>query len=82
MQLAGEVKSLHEEITTTRKQLASAHEEISELKKQHETSSDQQQQSIDALTGEIKSISDGIGRLEREQKKREEQSFWSRLFGR
>jgi len=82
MQLAGEVKNLHEEIMTTREQLASAHEEIRELKKQHQTSSDQQQQSINALTGEMKSIGDGIGRLEREQKKREEQSFWARLFGR
>lgn len=82
MQLTGEVQHLQQEITSTKEQLARAHEEIKELKELQETNSDQQQKSMDALTGEMKSISDGIGRLEREKKKREEQSFWSRLFGR
>lgn len=82
MQLATKVQDLQEEITSTKEQLASAYEEIKGLKESQKTNSNQQQKSMDVLTGEIKSISDGIGRLEREQRKREEQSFWSRLFGR
>ncbi|HLS36611.1 MAG TPA: MerR family transcriptional regulator [Bacillota bacterium] len=82
MQLAGEVNRLQEEITSTREQLSAAHEQISELQKQQTTDSEQQKESIDVLTNEMKSISDGIGRLEREKQKREERSFWARLFGR
>jgi len=82
MQLAAEVNFLQKEITSTRDQLASAHEEITALKKQQEASSEQQEKSMNALTDEMKLISDGIGRLEREKQKRKEQSFWARLFGR
>lgn len=81
MQLAGEVQRLQQEITSTKKQLSSAHEEIKELRKTQESSSEQQRESMDALTKDMKFISDGIGRLEREKQKREEQSFWDRLFG-
>lgn len=89
MQLAGEVKHLQDEITSTREQLSAtheqltaAHEEIAELKKQQASDSEQQKKSMDELTHEVKSISDGIGRLERERQKREEKSVWTRLFGR
>lgn len=81
MQLAGEVQRLQEEITSTKEQLSSAHEEIRELKKSQKTASEQQKESMDTLTKDIESISAGIGRLERERQKREEQSFWDRLFG-
>lgn len=89
MQLAGEVKNLQEEIALTKEQLSSAHEElaaahekIAELQRQQKAHSEQQMKSMDALRDEMKFVSDGITRLERERKKREEMSFWSRLFGR
>lgn len=82
MQLAGKVKHLQEEMTSAREQLSAAHEQIAELKKQQTTDSEQQRKSMDVLTNEMKSIGDGIGRLEREKQKREERSFWARLFGR
>lgn len=81
IQLASEVQSLQVEITSTREQLAAAHEEILELKKQQATDSKDQKKSMDELTNEMKSISDGIGRLERERAIRKGKSIWSRLFG-
>lgn len=81
MQLAEEVQRLQQEVSSTNEQLASAHEEIKDLKKTQENASEQQMESINKLTENVKSIGDGIGRLERERQKREEQSFWSRLFG-
>lgn len=82
MQMANEVQHLQKEVTSTKEQLAAAHEEIDELKHQQAKDSEQQKESIDALTNEMKSISDGISRLEREKQKRKEKSFWARLFGR
>jgi len=82
MQLAETVQDLREEITSTKEQLSSAHEEIRELKDAQKNDFAQQQKAVAALSDEMKSIGDGITRLEREKKKREDQSLWSRLFGR
>ena len=82
MHLAGTVQDLKDEVTSTKEQLSSAHEEIRELKEAQKTNSDQQQKSMDSLAAELKSISEGLTRLDREKQKREEQSIWSRLFGR
>lgn len=81
MQLTGEVKNLQEKLASTNEQLASAHEEIRQLIESQKSDSDKQEKSMDALMNEMKLISDGIGRLERERQKRAEQSFWQRLFG-
>jgi DNA-binding transcriptional MerR regulator len=82
MQLASEVQRLQNEVSTTNDQLASAHEEIRQLKEQQAASAEKQQQSMDELSSDMKMISEGVGRLERERQKRAEQSFWQRLFGR
>lgn len=81
MQLAGEVQHMQQELASTREQLASAHEEIKELKESQKATAEQQRGSMESLTKDMKSITDGIGRLERERQKKEEQSFWERLFG-
>lgn len=81
MQLAGEVQKMQQELASSREQLSSAHEEIKELKESQKKASEQQAGSMEALTKDMKSISDGIGRLERERKKKEDQSLWERLFG-
>lgn len=82
MQLASTVHDLKDEVTSTKEQLSDAHEEIRALKETQKTNAEQQQKSMDSLATEMKLISEGITRLDRERKKREEQSIWSRLFGR
>lgn len=82
MQMATTVKDLKNEVESTKEQLESAHKEIRELKEAQKSNTQQQQKSMDALSKDIQSISAGISRLEREKQKREEESFWSRLFGR
>lgn len=82
MQLAETVQDLKEEVASTQDQLSAAHEEIRELKEAQKTNSDQQQKSMDSLATELKSISEGISRLDRERQKREEQSIWFKLFRR
>lgn len=81
MMVAAEVKKLQNELSSTTMQLAGAHEKISELQEQNEENARQQQKTIAALTEELKSVSEGIKRMEEEQKKKGEQSFWSRIFG-
>lgn len=82
MQLASTVQDLKDEVTSTKEQLSDAHEEIRALKEAQKTNAEQQQKSLDSITTEMKSISEGITRLDREKQKREEQSIWSKLFGR
>lgn len=89
MQLAGEVQTMQRELLSTQEQLAAAHEEITSLKKQQTVDSEEQSKWIMTVNDEMKSmsegiktVSDGISRLERERNKREERSFWKRLFRR
>lgn len=82
MQMANEVQELQKEVASTKEQLAAAHEEIAQLRDKQAKDSEQQRESMDTITSEVKSISDGISRLERERQKKEEKSFWARLFGR
>ncbi len=81
MMMAGEIKKLQDEVSSTTTQLAGAHEKISQLKEQNEENARQQQETIVALTEELKSVSEGIKRMEEEQKKKDERSFWAKLFG-
>lgn len=85
MQLVDEIKYLQSEVSDSKKQLAAAYGEIADLKRRQDEELEKQTVVIGTIASEMKSMSEGLSRLERgqlERQKEQEKGFWSKLFGR